>query len=102
MRIRFFDLAVTVGCLTLGGYIGWHIQHGPRSLENRAQIEEKIAGLEKQRDDIRQERQRLEKKVALLRPDSVDPDLLDELARGTLGYGAKGDIVLELHPLNPN
>jgi cell division protein FtsB len=42
---------------------------------------------------LRAERIRLENKVALLRPESIDPDLLDELARGTLELAKPGDVV---------
>jgi cell division protein FtsB len=39
------------------------------------------------------ERLRLENKVALLRPESIDPDLLDELARGKLELARPTDVV---------
>lgn len=100
MRMRIFDLAVTAGTLCLAGYIGWHIFEGPRSFANRDALDRKIAGLETKRDAIVASREAFEKKVALLRPESVDPDLLDELSRSTLGYGARGDIVMELNPVN--
>jgi cell division protein FtsB len=100
MRMRLFDLAVTAGTLCLAGYIGWHIFEGPRSFANRDALDRKIAALEMKRDEIVARRVAFEKKVALLRPDSIDPDLLDELSRSTLGYGGKGDIVMELNPVN--
>ena len=36
--------------------------------------------------------------MALLRPESIDPDLLDEMARRSLGYVKEGEIVLEIAP----
>jgi len=100
MRIRLFDLAVTAGTLCLAGYIGWHMFEGPRSFANRDALDTRIAALETRRDEIAARRVAFERKVALLRPESIDPDLLDELSRATLGYGAKGDIVMELRPIN--
>jgi cell division protein FtsB len=100
MRLRLFDLAVTAGSLCLLGYIGWHMVEGPRSFANRDTLDGKIAALETRRDEIAARRTAFERKVALLRPDSIDPDLLDELARATLGYGSSGDIVMELAPIN--
>ncbi len=35
-----------------------------------------------------------EQKVRLLRPESVDPDMVDELARGALGLARPTDIVV--------
>ena len=42
---------------------------------------------------LQAERMRLENKVALLRPESIDPDLLDELARGNLELAKPTDVV---------
>jgi len=100
MRLRLFDLAVTAGTLCLASYIGWHIYEGPRSFANRDALDRRIVALEVKRDEIAARRIAFEKKVALLRPASIDPDLLDELSRSTLGYGARGDIVMELNPIN--
>jgi cell division protein FtsB len=52
-----------------------------------------MATLEKKFAVLQQERVRLEHKVGLLRPESIDPDLLDELARGWLDLARSGDIV---------
>ena len=100
MRLRLFDLAVTAGTLCLAGYIGWHIYEGPRSFANRDALDRRIVALEVKRDEIAARRIAFENRVALLRPASIDPDLLDELSRSTLGYGARGDIVMELNPIN--
>ena len=47
-----------------------------------------------QLDQLRNERERLDKRVGLMRPDSIDPDMLDELARANLGFGKPGDLVI--------
>ena len=39
-------------------------------------------------------RRQLEEKVALLRPESIDPDLLDEMARGQLQMARPSDLVV--------
>jgi cell division protein FtsB len=36
--------------------------------------------------------------VALIRPESIDPDLLEELARVKLGFVRPNDVVLHTHP----
>ncbi len=45
---------------------------------------------------IREERLALERKVSLMRPESIDPDMLDELARSTLDFGKRGELVVKL------
>ena len=47
---------------------------------------------------MQKDRARLESKVALLRPESIDPDLLDELARGNLELAKPTDVVAFTSP----
>ena len=98
MRLRAFDIAVTVGSLGLLGYFGWHGLHGPRSFANEAAIEGEVARLEAELAKVSAERAARDGRVALLRPQSIDPDLLDEIARRSLGYVGESEIVLEIGP----
>jgi cell division protein FtsB len=45
-------------------------------------------------DQVRVERLNLEHKVSLLRPSSLDLDLLDEQSRLTLGYAERDERIL--------
>jgi cell division protein FtsB len=98
MRLRVFDISVTLGSLCLLGYFGWHAFHGPRSFANETAIEAEVARLEAELARISAERAARDGRVALLRPQSIDPDLLDEIARRSLGYVKEGEIVLEIAP----
>jgi cell division protein FtsB len=93
MRARRFDLAVTVVCLALLGYFGWHAAEGPRGYDYHDGLAAQAAELQKEFDTVQQERVRLEHKVGLMRPDSIDPDMLDELVREKLEVAAPGDLV---------
>jgi cell division protein FtsB len=95
MRRTLFDIAVAAVCLTLLGFFAWHSQKGERSWENARATERLVASLEGDLAKIRTERQTLEARVKLLRPDSIDPDMVGELARKTLGFVHEGDIVVE-------
>jgi len=46
---------------------------------------------------VKAERAQWERRVALLRPDRIDPDMLDERARALLGYVDARDLTLLLH-----
>jgi cell division protein FtsB len=89
-----FDLVVMMVCLALLGYFGWHGYYGPRSFGHRDNIHAKAVALEEKLAAIRTEREQRETRVQLMRPESVDPDLLDELARQELEYAKPGDLIL--------
>lgn len=94
MRIFKFDSVVTCACLGLLGFFAWHAQEGPRGFAFREklasqsrQLSEELAAIQKQRTDF-------ETRVALLRPESVDPDMLDEMARSALDVAGPNDLIL--------
>ena len=91
--MRRFDFVVTCVCCALLGYFGWHAYKGPRGFPYKEAEQAKLAALEIKYDALHAERLRLENKVALLRPESIDPDLLDELARGNLELAKPTDVV---------
>src|SRR5687767_3122689 len=97
MRKRLFDGVVSFFCLLLYAYFSWHYYYGSRNLAVLAQTENKVlelqAALQKEVDT----RQRLESKVALLRPEHIDPDLLDEVARRILDYGSASERIVVIH-----
>jgi cell division protein FtsB len=92
MRKRLFDGVVSFFCLLLYAYFSWHYYYGSRNLAVLGRTENKVLEL---RAELKKEidtRQRLESKVALLRPEHIDPDLLDEVARRILDYGSPNEL----------
>ncbi|MCA3560943.1 MAG: septum formation initiator family protein [Aestuariivirga sp.] len=91
--MRRFDIVVTCVCCALLGYFGWHAYKGPRGFPYRDNLVMKVASLKNKYEDMQARREKLESKVSLLRPESIDPDLLDELARGNLELAKPTDVV---------
>ena len=91
--MRRFDLIVTCVCCALLGYFAWHAWKGPRGFPYRDGLVAEAELLKGKYEATKAERVRLENKVALLRPESIDPDLLDELARGQLELAKPTDVV---------
>jgi cell division protein FtsB len=91
--MRRFDFIVTCVCCALLGYFAWHGWKGPRGFPFRDGLEAQVALLADRHEQLHAQRLALEDKVALLRPESIDPDLLDELARGTLELAKPTDFV---------
>jgi cell division protein FtsB len=98
--MRRFDLAVTCVCCALLGYFAWHAWKGPRGFPYQARLQAEVDALSGKQDAIATQRQQLEEKVALLRPESIDPDLLDEMARGQLQMARPGDLVVYTSRVN--
>lgn len=79
-------------------YFTYHIVSGERSYLRLVALDRNIERLEQQYDTLAHERGALENKVAMLRPGSIDPDLLEERARVVLGYHHPDEIVVMRAP----
>jgi cell division protein FtsB len=95
MRKSAFDSLVLLFCLLLYGYLGWHYFYGTRSIAVQAKLETRQAELRQELESEGRKRLELESRVDLLRPEHVDRDLLDEVARRMLNFVGDREIVLE-------
>ena len=94
MRISKFDSVVTCACLGLLGFFAWHAQEGPRGFAFREKLASQSRQLSDELSAIQMQRTDFETRVALLRPESVDPDMLDEMARSTLDVAGPNDLIV--------
>ena len=94
MRTHRFDFIITAACFALLGYLAWHAWHGPRGYPYRDRLLEETAVLQDQFAKVLSERTTLEQQVALLRPDHIDPDMLDQLARERLEMVRPNELVV--------
>ena len=101
MGKRKFDMVITGVSAALLGYFAWHGFEGPRGFPYRDRLMAEAEQLGGELAAIRQQRQTLEIKVSQLRPQSVDPDLLDEMARAMLGMTRPGELVVLRPPQIP-
>jgi len=76
------------------GYFGVNAYSGDRGLKAKQDIDQQIAGLSAELDRVRIERAQWERRVALLKSESLDPDMLDERARALLDYEAANELTL--------
>jgi cell division protein FtsB len=75
-------------------YLVWGASKGERGLEAKATYDAQTAELQDQLKRLREDRARWERRVAAMRSESVDRDLLDEEARATLNRVGKDDVVI--------
>ena len=94
MRISKFDSVVTCACLALLGFFAWHAWEGPRGFRFNEKLKNQSAQLTNDLATIQKRRTTFESRVALLRPESVDPDMLDEMARQTLNLARPNELIV--------
>jgi cell division protein FtsB len=95
-RIR--PLLLPFCCLLVMGYFAFHAVEGDYGLFALDKLQDRVASLETTLDTARAMRQRLEGHVALMRPESLDRDMIDERAREALNMANAKDIVIFLDP----
>jgi len=80
------------------GYFGVNAFSGNYGLRAQQDLESQVAEMNAELSRLRLERAAWERRVALLRSERIDPDMLDERARALLDYGDRRDLVLMLRP----
>lgn len=76
------------------GYFGYHVIIGNHGLLSRWRLTDEVSQLELKLKTLQQRRGALEHKVSLVRPESLDPDMLDERARIILNLAHPNDITI--------
>jgi cell division protein FtsB len=87
-------LGFALACLALAAYFGYFLFYGNHGLVNLARVQHEIELKRAELDRVRADRLALEHRVSLLRPESVDPDLLEEQARARLGLTERDEVVI--------
>jgi cell division protein FtsB len=99
-RLRSFLTAFGLYLLAalLIGYFGVNAYSGNHGLKAKEDIDRQIATLTTDLDRLKLEHAQWQRRVALLKSDKIDPDMLDERARALLDYVDAGDLTLMLVP----
>ena len=82
--------------LGLAAYFGYHAVNGSRGLFAWRDVNAELEATRQELESLRVERQTLERRVRRLRHDSLDPDLIDELARKELSFVEPLDVIILL------
>ena len=97
-RKRLRSILTTLGLYIVAalliGYFGVNAYNGNHGLKAKEDLDHQIAALTVERDQLKVERGQWERRVALLRSDKLDPDMLDEQARALLDYTAPNELTL--------
>jgi cell division protein FtsB len=96
-RMKWQSWLVIVG-LGLAVYFCYHAVNGSRGYWAFQEREQELLTVERKLAVLQDERRRLERRVERLRPESLDPDLIDELARDMLSMAEADDVIILLDP----
>jgi cell division protein FtsB len=94
-RLRRLHWVALLG-LGLAAYFGYHAVSGSRGLFAWQQVTTDLEASRRELLSLRAERAALEGRVERLRHDSLDPDLIDELARKELSFVEPLDVIILL------
>ena len=92
LRSILSTLGLYVMAALLIGYFGVNAYSGNHGLKAKEDLDLQIATLSADLDRLKLERAQWERRVALLRADRLDPDMLDEQARSLLDYVAPNEL----------
>jgi len=91
---RLRHALIPFACLIIMAYFAYHAVQGRHGFMAWLELNKEIAQLEGEQTRLSETRLRLERRVALLRPESLDPDLLDERARALLGLSHRDELTI--------
>lgn len=96
LRLRLLVLPVL--CAAILTYFTFNAVSGDQGLRKWSALNIELENRQSDLHVIRAQRERLEHQVALLRPESLDPDLLDERARASLGVARPEELTIYRDP----
>ncbi len=82
----------------LVGYFVHHANTGARGLDAKRQLKIQERDVAAELDTLKTKRAEWERRIALLRSDQIDRDLLEERARSLLGRVHRNDLVIIIGP----
>ncbi len=94
IRRRARVLVTPVLALAAAGYFAYHLVEGDRGLRAWFRVTQDLRVAKGNLAAAQAERATLERSVANMRPDHVDPDLLEEQVRRTLDLAAPNEFVV--------
>ncbi len=97
VRTRLRSIVTAIGLYCLAGllvaYFGMHAYSGNHGIKAKEDLDLQMSELATELKQLRAERGEWERRAALLRSESVDPDMLDERARAMLDYVHPRDLI---------
>jgi cell division protein FtsB len=94
LRTVLNALALYIIAALVIGYFGVNAYSGNHGLRAKQDLDQRIAELSDELASLKAERAGWQRRVVLLKPESIDPDMLDERARVLLNYADPRELTL--------
>ena len=94
IRKRARLIAGPVLGISLMCYFAYHLVEGERGLISWLRLSQEVKLAKTRLAQLDGEREALDRRVSLMRPEHLDRDMLDERARATLNYAGPNDVVI--------
>jgi cell division protein FtsB len=94
-------IAPTIGACVFG-YFVYHAVQGDRGIMAWLQVSQQLADNRATLAALTLEREEIQRRVALLSPSSLDPDMLDERARVMLNVAEPADRLVTIKEVGPS
>lgn len=91
--VKYRRIITIILLISLSAYLVYQMMNGDRGFLALFKLSEKHRVLERDISNLDNQKQSLEKKVYMLKPESLNLDLLDEQVRRKLGYSKEGETV---------
>jgi len=98
LRRRAQSIVGPVIGVTVLAYFAYHVVQGDRGLFALRSLQARVEDARASLGILNAERRRLEHRVSLLNPNSLDPDMADERARYMLHLARPDELVVMLPP----
>ncbi|MBL4614856.1 MAG: septum formation initiator family protein [Magnetovibrio sp.] len=98
LKVRARQIAGPVIGMSVVVYFAYHAVQGDRGLLALGKLRGEVETLQARVLDVRDDRFQMQQMVQMMRPETLDPDLLEERARVLLGYGNDDELVVIIHP----
>jgi cell division protein FtsB len=83
-----------LAAICIAVYFLYHTIQGERGILSWMRLRGKIQESQQELTILQEQREALDHRVTLLRPNSLDPDMLEEQARKVLNFGRKDEVVV--------
>jgi len=94
LKRRAPSAIVPVLCAGTIAYFGYHAIEGDRGIHSYARLQKEVQLVQQALAETAKEKRQIERRVALLKADRLDLDMLDEQARRVLGLVRADELVI--------